>query len=127
MSGSFAASKTITMGYIIEEFKHYKVSLFGRAAMGEKTDYGIQFRIPSGRVVLRFTRDFSKENEVEQRGDLKMFFIYLRAEKYAAFIDIMRNEGPLYFYYNSETNEAYVTTTDEPVGEGEVGFAPKLP
>jgi len=107
------------MAYIIEEFKNYKVSLFSRAAEGEKTDYGIQFRIPSGRVVLRFTRNLEQDNVVLEKNNLKVFLIYLRVEKYPSFIDIMRNEGPLFFYYDDETNEAYITTSDEPVGEGE--------
>jgi len=105
--------------FIIEEFSHYKVSLFGRDVQGEKTDYGIQFKIPTGTVVLRFTRDLSQANVVEEKAGEKHFYIYLRVEKYAAFIDIMRNEKPLFFYYDFDTNQAYVTTSDEPVGEGE--------
>jgi len=105
--------------FIIEEFTFYKVSLFGRNVQGEKTDFGIQFKIPSGRAILRFTRDLTKENKVVEKGDSKLFYVYLRAEKYPAFIDIMRYEKPLFFYYNLDNNQAYVTTSDEPVGEGD--------
>lgn len=109
--------------FIIEEFTHYKVSLFGRNTQGEKTDYGIQFKIASGRVVLRFSRDLNKANEVLDYNGSKVFVVYLRVEKYPAFIDIMRNEGPLFFYYNLDSNQSYITTTNEPVGEGEASYA----
>lgn len=105
--------------FIIEEFTFYKVSLFGRDVKGPKTDFGIQFNIPSGHVVLRFTRDLTQENKVIEKVGKKHFFVYLRAEKYPAFIDIMRNEKPLFFFYDFDNNQAYITTSDEPVGEGE--------
>lgn len=107
--------------FIIEEFKHYKVSLYGRKGEGLRNDYSIQFRIPSGHVVLRFTKDLSLENYYEnhKHEDAKNFYVYLRVDKYPAFIDIFRYEKPLFFYYNLDTNQAYVTTSDEPVGEEE--------
>ncbi|MEL6987836.1 MAG: hypothetical protein AAGK97_08400, partial [Bacteroidota bacterium] len=83
---------------------------------GEKTDYGIQFSIPSGRVILRFTRDLTKANEVKEINGKRFFIVYLRVEKYAAFIDIMRNENQLYFMYNYDNDQAYITTTEEPIG-----------
>ena len=105
--------------FIIEEFLFYKVFLYGRSAGGEKTDYSVQLNLPSGKAILRFTRDFALANTYEEIGDEYKFYVYLRAEKYPAFIDILRYEKPLFFYYNFETNESYVTTSDEPVGEEE--------
>jgi len=105
--------------FIIEEFLFYKVFLYGRTAGGEKTDYSIQINVPSGKAILRFTRDFTKPNSFVKKGDDYEFLVYLRAEKYPAFIDILRYEKPLFFYYNLESNESYITTSDEPVGEEE--------
>ena len=105
--------------FIIEEFKHYKVFLYGRNAEGERTDYGIQFKIPSGKVFLKFTRDYEQANYFEPEGAHLNFYVFLRVEKYASFIDIMRYEKPLFFFYNKKNNQAYVTTSDEPVGEEE--------
>ena len=105
--------------FIIEEFLFYKVFLYGRSAGGEKTDYGIQINVPSGKAILRFTRDYSKQNTYTKKGNDYEFIVYLRAEKYPAFIDILRYEKPLFFYYNLATNESYITTSDEPVGEEE--------
>ena len=107
--------------FIIEEFSFYKVFLYGRNHMGEKTDYGIQFTIDSGKVVMRFTRDYTKGNSTQKHADgTYTFYCHFRVEKYHAFIDILRNEKPLYFFYNFDSNQCYVTTSDEPVGEGEI-------
>lgn len=105
--------------FIIEEFLFYKVFLYGRSAGGEKTDYSIQIKVPSGKAILRFTRDYSQANNFVKKGKEYEFYVYLRAEKYSAFIDILRYEKPLFFYYNLDTNESYITTSDEPVGEEE--------
>lgn len=109
-----------TSNFIIEEFTFYKVFLYGRNVFGEKTDFGIQIKVPSGLAVLRFTRDYTLKNSCTKKENGKYeFLIYLRVEKYAAFIDILRNEKPLYFFYNFDTDQSYITTSDEPVGEGE--------
>ncbi len=100
---------------------HYKVFLYSRNAGGEKTDYSIQFRIPSGKAILRFTRDYELENRVENHGDSKTFYVYLRVEKYYNYIDILRYEKPIFFYYDFDSNQSYLTTSDEPVGEEESG------
>lgn len=106
--------------FIIEEFNFYKVSLYGRKAKGEQTDQAIYLNIPSGKVCLYFCHNFMKDNRVEELGEKKIFHIYLRADKYAAWIDILRNESPLFFFYDFERDLCYITTSDEPVGEGEL-------
>jgi hypothetical protein len=105
--------------FIIEEVLHYKVSLYSRNAGGERTDYGIQFRVPSGIAILRFTRDYEIQNSVEKKGKSNIYHVYIRAEKYPAYIDILRYEKPIFFYYDLANNLSYITTSDEPVGEGE--------
>jgi len=105
--------------FIIEEFQFYKVFLYGRHNEGEKTDYGIQLNIPSGKVVMRFSRDYTQPNTFTEKNGKYTFFVYLRSDKYAAHIDILRYEKPLFFYYNFDNNQTYMTTSDEPVGEEE--------
>ena len=105
--------------FIIEEVLHYKVFLYSRNAGGEKTDYSIQFRVPSGKAILRFTRDYELQNRYETHGDLNIYHVYLREEKYYNFIDILRYEKPIFFYYDLDNNLSYITTGDEPVGEEE--------
>ncbi len=105
--------------FIIEEFEFYKVFLYGRNVQGEKTDYGIHMNIPSGNAILRFTRDYTLENYCEEKNGKKTFYVFLRVEKYPSYIDIMRYEKPLFFFYDFDSDESYVTTSDEPVGEEE--------
>jgi len=110
-----------TMGkFIIEEFTFYKVFLYGRKAMGEQTDYRIQINIPSGKVFLNFCKNFMKDNHFEEKNGKYTFEIYLRSDKYPAHIDILRNEKPLFFFYDLDEHLSYLTTTDEPVGEAEL-------
>lgn len=104
--------------FLIEEFDHYKVSHHS----GSKDDSSlatISFKIPSGTVRIEFVHNVVSKNEVLERNDRKHFTIYYQYNRYADLIDILRNEEPLFFYYNFESNQAYLTTSDEPVGEGE--------
>lgn len=104
--------------FIIEEFKHYKVFLYNRNKDDDDTDYSIQFKIPSGEVHLRFTGELY-DNFVEEVHGKKIFNVFTRAEKYAAHIDLLRYEKPIFFFYNFKKNTSYITTSDEPVGEEE--------
>ncbi len=106
--------------FIIEEFSFYKVFLYGRKALGHQTDYSVQITIPSGKVFLYFCKNFMKDNYVDDSNPKKEFHVFLRADKYPAYIDILRNEKPLFFYYNFDQDMMYITTTDEPVGEAEL-------
>ena len=109
----------MTNNFIIEEFDKYKVFLYGKKFEGEQTDYGVDISIPSGKVYFRFCKNFMKDNYVEEIAGTKRFFVYLRADKYNAWIDILRNETPLFFFYNFDDDSCYMTTSDEPVGENE--------
>jgi hypothetical protein len=104
---------------VIEEFTHYKVLLYGQGAR-DGADYGIMMKIPSGIVHLRFIKGDLPANRIEDKRN-KVFYVYHRSDQYAAFIDIFRNEEPLFFYYNMTSNLSYITSTDEPVGEEETG------
>ena len=106
------------MNFIIEEFKFYKVYLYGRKAGGEQTDFNIDIHIPSGKARLHFGAEIKENTCVEKKGKYYMH-VYLSSDKYPAYIDILRNEKPLYFYYDMERNLSYITTEDEPVGEEE--------
>ena len=88
--------------FIIEEFKFYKVFLYGNKFQHPETDYGIQFRIDSGIVLIKFGTGKLEDNHVETKGNKKLFFCYFRSDQYYNFIDLMRYEKPLYFYYNFE-------------------------
>jgi len=103
--------------YIIEEFKAYKVFLLS----GIENDASIHFNIHSGVAVIRFLNGSLPKNEVFTKDNgTKLFKVHAPAANYAFYIDIMRNEGPLFFFYDFKDNVSYITTSEEPVGEGEL-------
>ena len=105
--------------YLIEEFKVYKVFLLS----GIENDASIHIKIPSGEAVIRFVHDKVPNNEVLTKDNgAKIFKIHVPAANYPFYIDIMRNEGPLFFFYDFNENVSYITTSEEPVGEGEMPF-----
>ncbi len=104
--------------FIIEEFENYKVFLYSKSQ--SNVEYKVHIKIPSGHIILWFTNGHLKTNEVVQMGNRRVLNCYFRAERYPHFIDILRNEKPLFFYYNKDDKTCYMTTSDEPVGEGEI-------
>jgi len=103
--------------FIIEEFENYKVFLFSKSE--SNIEYSVHIKIPSGNIILWFINGILKSNEINHIGSKRVLNCYFRAERYPDFIDILRNEKPLFFYYNQDDKTCYITTSDEPVGEGE--------
>jgi len=62
----------------------------------------------------------SAKNSVEvSDSGKKISKVYFHKENSSAYVNILKNEGPLYFY----ENVSYITTTEEPAGEGEIRFS----
>jgi len=104
--------------FLIEQFKKYKVFLYTGGVAGLSTSV-IHLTLPSGKAILRFKDGRLKKNKSTKKGKKMLFEIYIKSEHYPNFIDILRNEKPLYFFYDYNENLSYITTSDEPVGEGE--------
>lgn len=105
--------------FIIEEFKSYKVTLYSNPSP-EHEQYAIHLRVPSGEAILKFMPgSFGKNTFTETVNNHSKYVMYFDAARFPAFIDILRNEKPLYFYFNTNDYQGYITTSDEPVGEGE--------
>lgn len=51
--------------------------------------------------------------------DVKWCRIYMHLSELPSVVDMLRNEKPIYVYYNNAT-DAYIRTGKEPVGEGEI-------
>ncbi len=98
--------------FLIEEFKKYKVFLF-------RDSFSIHITLKSGKAIFRFITGRLKKNKVTEVGKKRLYEVYQPKDSYAAFIDILRNEKPLYFFFSDVDKSAYITTSDEPVGEGE--------
>jgi len=104
--------------FIIEQFKKYKVFLYsgGGAALSRAV---IHILMPSGKAIFRFKDGRLKKNSFKKTGKSTQYEVYVSADRYPHFIDLLRNEKPLYFFYEFNEHIAYITTSDEPVGEGE--------
>jgi len=103
--------------YLIEEFTSYKVFLL----TGLSDVAAIHIRIPSGIAVIRFSDNSESNSMVEENGK-RIYKIHAASSQYSHFIDVLRNEGPLFFFYDTDENVSYITTSQEPVGEGEMKF-----
>lgn len=104
--------------FLIEQFKKYKVFLYTGGQAGLSTSV-IHLSLPSGKAIIRFKSGRLKKNSFSKNGKKTLFEIYVKSEMYPNFIDLLRNEKPLYFFYDYKENISYITTSDEPVGEGE--------
>lgn len=104
--------------FIIEQFKKYKVFLYtgGSASLSRAV---IHLTLPSGKAIIRFKDGRLKRNSMTKQGKSTLYEVYVSADRYLQFIDLLRNEKPLYFFYSIDENISYITTSDEPVGEGE--------
>ena len=47
-------------------------------------------------------------------------FMFLPASHFPRIIDLLRNEEPLFFTFNNSSGKTYLSTSAEPVGEGEL-------
>ncbi len=105
--------------FIIEEFGMYKIFLYDQNTQGH-ADYSIQFKIPSGRVIMKFWDGSVPKNRTKGEGTPHItFYVNHDRSKYPIFVDLLRYEKPIFFYYNFSDGTTYLTTTDEPVGEQE--------
>ncbi len=104
--------------FLIEQFKKYKVFLYasGPASLSNAV---VHLILPSGKAVLRFKEGRLKKNKMTQTGKKYQFEVYIKNSEYPNYIDLLRNEKPLYFFYDFTQGLSYITTSDEPVGEAE--------
>jgi hypothetical protein len=102
----------------IEEFKNYKVFLYGFTDEDNAIEASIHIKLSNAMGILKFCKGTVPKNYSEMQGTRKVLNLHFRANRYMQFIDILRYERPLFFYYNKETNVGFITTSDEPVGEG---------
>jgi hypothetical protein len=47
-------------------------------------------------------------------------FMFLPDSHFSRIVDLLRNEKPLYFNFNESSQKTYLSTSSEPVGEGEL-------
>lgn len=105
--------------FLIEEFDKYKVTLYSNTNDNHES-YAIHLKVPSGEAVFKFVDgELGPNSHLETVNNHSKYCLYFKSDRFASFIDILRNEKPLFFYFDKDINQGYITTSDEPVGEGE--------
>ncbi|MFX0203068.1 MAG: hypothetical protein ACFFCW_43750 [Candidatus Hodarchaeota archaeon] len=106
------------------DIKNYKVTLFRELSQGQSaiiSCYGSQ-PIKEAFTIFFYPSEVDRpENSTLMNGDEIKGRIHIRAEQYAWYLDLLRNEGPVYaFVSDTIPNSNQITTDLEPVGEGDI-------
>ena len=69
-----------------------------------------------------FVEDPNADLPVATQAAPNYFAFYYHHHQLAHLLDMLRNEAPVYVYFNNDNgfNNSRLSTTDEPVGEGEL-------
>ncbi len=115
------------MATTVASISAYRVTTFGGPNGNGGVAAVITLTITSGRDIgsayLRFYLDGSSmpaNRRVGRPGDYGLDFdLSYRYGQLGDVMDVLRNEKPLNFVFDDGTLGGYVTTSNEPVGEGE--------
>jgi hypothetical protein len=73
-----------------------------------------------GKAILWFLPESSALSENQKRSGQNTFDVYYHLDSWEALIDVLRNEGPVYFNFSDTSKAAQIYTGQEAVGEGEI-------
>ena len=76
-----------------------------------KGDFGVAF--------LYFVPEGETLGTNRKRAGQNVFDVYYSMSTWSQCVDLLRNEKPVYFYYDDSNNTAVIKTSDEPIGEEE--------
>lgn len=72
-----------------------------------------------GLAILYFVPEEEALGTNRKRQNRNVYDIYYSMNTWSQFVDLLRNEKPVYFYYDVSNNTAVLKTSDEPIGEEE--------
>ena len=104
------------MGRSWREIEEYKVVLLA----GEDADGAVAVvqLLCDGRIVGS-CRFFPEERALPANSQGSAVNLSFPISAYAEVVDLLRNEGPVFLYFDKKTGKGMLTTLAEPVGEGE--------
>lgn len=76
-----------------------------------KGDFGLAF--------LYFVPESETLGTNRKRSGRNVFDVFYRMSTWSQYVDLLRNEKPVYFYYYDSNNTAVIKTSEEPIGEEE--------
>lgn len=108
---------------ILQEIHTYTLDIYsgGTNAKGYEYRAIIGLHDQAGQIVggVYFHRDASTMPEHDDQEASGYVWCHLLWSDYAAIIDMLRNEKPVFLRYVDSWSMASLTTSPEPVGEGE--------
>ena len=112
-----------TMSYIFVDISTYLIFGYGGPDGNQGVDALISLGIPNAFASLRFFPEGAtlppNKKEIHAPTGRPMFYVSYRYAQFGNILDILRNEKPVKFFFNEINLGSYITTSDEPVGEGE--------
>lgn len=97
------------------EIASYRVYLMSQKIKRLATIH-LQFKGADGMAFLYFHEEPQLPPNKKSGKNFKSFW---KIGQFAKVVDILRNEKPVFFYFDEKTNVANVQTTEEPIGEAE--------
>ncbi|MDX1686121.1 MAG: hypothetical protein R3275_12865 [Saprospiraceae bacterium] len=109
------------MAAYIEKIEEYTIMTSGYYPSGGGWEARISLILPDKFVYFYFMTPGKALKSIEShfnRFNEEIVKVYFRYEQFRDIVDLLRNEEPVYLFYSGQL--AYLTTSREPVGEGEL-------
>ena len=100
----------------------YLVFTYGGPAGNSGADATVSLGIPNAYAFLRFYPEGTKlpsNSKVAHASGKPIFYVSYRYDQLSNVLDLLRNENPIKFFFRDDNMASYLTTSNEPVGEGE--------
>ena len=100
----------------------YLVFAYGGPGGNSGADATISLGIPNAFAFLRFFPEnaaLPPNSKAMHISGQPIFYVSYRYAQLANVVDLLRNEKPIRFFFRDDNMDSYITTSDEPVGEGE--------
>ena len=110
------------MAITFVDVSSYLVFAYGGPGGNSGADATISLGIPNAFAFLQFFPEgtaLPANSKGTHISGEPIFYVSYRYAQLANVVDLLRNEKPIRFFFRDDTMESYITTSDEPVGEGE--------
>ena len=100
----------------------YLVFAYGGPGGNSGADAAISLGIPNAFAFLLFYPEgtpLPPNSKTTSVSGNPIFYVSYRYAQLPNVLDLLRNEKPIKFFFRDENLASYITTSDEPIGEGE--------
>ena len=100
----------------------YLVFAYGGPGGNSGADASISLGIPNAFAFLQFYPEATSlppNSKATHASGKPIFYVSYRYAQLPNVLDLLRNEKPIKFLFRDDNLTSYITTSDEPVGEGE--------